>query len=204
MAPARRTAPTVRAFAIVLLAALSSVLPRCTRSRSVEAAGEPIAPPTAAERPATPVFPEPPRVPVAGPLPSTPPASPPPPPLRAVPETDRPRAIRGNVSLGRGEATGGADAIDVARVESLVRGQLGGITSCYERALRNNPTLSGRVDARFTLSDSGRASVVEARGLSEAPEVGSCIAGAIRRLAFPPPAGGTGAFTFPFTFAPGG
>ncbi len=121
-----------------------------------------------------------------------------------MPETDRPRAIRGNVSLGRGEATGGADAIDFARVESLVRGQLGGITSCYERALRNNPTLSGRVDARFTLSDSGRASVVEVRGLSEAPEVGTCIAAAIRRLAFPPPAGGTGAFTFPFTFAPGG
>jgi len=119
-------------------------------------------------------------------------------------ETDRARAVRGNVSLGRGEATGGADAMDVARVESLMRGQLGGITSCYERALRNNLTLSGRVDVRFTLSDSGRASVVEARGMPEAPEVGSCIASAIRRLAFPQPAGGAGAFTFPFTFAPGG
>ncbi len=204
MAPARRTAPTVSAFAIALLAALSSVLPRCTRTRSVEAAGEPIAPPTAAERPATLVFPEPPRVPVARPVPSTPPAPPPPPARPAVPETDRARAIRGNVSLGRGEATGGADAIDVARVESLVRGQLGGITSCYERALRNNPALSGRLDVRFTLSDSGRASVVEVRGLSEAPEVGTCIAAAIRRLAFPQPAGGTVVFTFPFTVTPGG
>jgi hypothetical protein len=165
-----------------------------------------MAPPTAVERPATPVFPEPPRVPVARPVPSTPPSpSPaPPPPLRAVTGIDRARAIRGNVSLGRGEATGGADAIDVARVDSLVRGQLGGITSCYERALRNNPALAGRLDARFALSESGRASVVEVRGLSEAPEVGSCIAAAIRRLAFPQPAGGTVVFTFPFTVTPGG
>jgi hypothetical protein len=194
VAPARRTAPTVRAFAIALLAVLTA---SCTRSRPVDTAAEPIAPPPATERPATPVFPEPPRVPVARPVPSTPPAPAPapPPPLRA---------IRGNVSLGRGEATGGADAIVVERVDALVRGQLGGITSCYERALRNNPALAGRLDARFTLSESGRASVVEVRGLSEAPEVGMCIASAIRRLAFPQPAGGTVVFTFPFTVTPGG
>jgi hypothetical protein len=119
-------------------------------------------------------------------------------------EIVRERVIRGNTSLGSGDATGGEGEIDASRVASLIRGQLGGIRSCYERALRNNPTLSGRIDVRFTIAESGRATSVTPSGMSEAPEVGTCIAGAIRRIAFPQPTGGAVEFSFPFTFNPGG
>lgn len=119
-------------------------------------------------------------------------------------EVVRERVIRGNTSLGSGDATGGEGEIDASRVASLIRGQLGGIRSCYERSLRNNPTLSGRIDVRFTIGESGRATSVSPSGMSAAPEVGTCIANAIRRIAFPRPTGGAVEFSFPFTFNPGG
>lgn len=119
-------------------------------------------------------------------------------------EIVRERVIRGNTSLGEGGAEGGEGEIDANRVASLIRGQLGGIRSCYERSLRNNPTLSGRIDVRFTIGESGRITSINASGMSEAPEVGSCISGAIRRIAFPQPSGGSVEFSFPFTFSPGG
>lgn len=119
-------------------------------------------------------------------------------------EIVRERVIRGNTSLGEGGAEGGEGEIDANRVASLIRGQLGGIRSCYERALRNNPTLAGRIDVRFTIGEAGRITTIRASGMSEAPEVGSCISGAIRRIAFPQPSGGSVEFSFPFTFSPGG
>lgn len=119
-------------------------------------------------------------------------------------EIVRERIIRGETSLGSGDATGGEGEVDANRVASLIRGQLGGIRSCYERALRNNPTLSGRIDVRFTIGGSGRATSVTPSGMSAAPEVGTCIASAIRRIAFPVPTGGSVEFSFPFTFNPGG
>jgi hypothetical protein len=119
-------------------------------------------------------------------------------------EVVRERVIRGNTNLGSGDATGGEGEIDANRVASLIRGQLGGIRSCYERSLRNNPTLNGRIDVHFTIGESGRITSITPSGMSEAPEVGSCISSAIRRIAFPQPTGGAVEFTFPFTFSPGG
>ena len=94
--------------------------------------------------------------------------------------------------------------IDAGAVARMVRGQLGGIRSCYERALRNHPTLSGRLDARFTIGVTGRITTIASRGLSEAPEVSTCVNTRLRGLIFPTPQGGAVEFSFPFTFTPGG
>jgi serine/threonine-protein kinase len=168
---------------------------------------EPPPPPTSATT-TSPVIPTPPAVAAPRPrtaaAPSPVPTQPPRAGAGAGAEIVRERMIRGNTSLGRGDVTGGEGEIDASRVASLVGGQLGGIRSCYERALRNNPTLSGRIDVRFTIAESGRATSVTPSGMSEAPEVGSCAASAIRRISFPEPRGGAVEFSFPFTFNPGG
>lgn len=115
------------------------------------------------------------------------------------------RAPRGNLNLGGGNAEDGDGQLDASRVAGLIRGQVGGIRSCYERALRNNPTLSGRVTVRFTIGTTGRVTgSPSADGLDSNPEVGSCISGIIRRLVFPSPDGGSVTFSFPFNFSPGG
>lgn len=114
------------------------------------------------------------------------------------------RRISGNASLGSGDAEGGEGTLDASRVAGVLRGQMGGIRSCYERALRNNPTLSGRLDLRFTIGTSGRVTSASASGLSAAPEVGPCVVSRIRGLVFPTPEGGSVDFSFPFNFSPGG
>ncbi len=118
-------------------------------------------------------------------------------------EVVRERVIRGSADLGSGDTLGGEGNIDAGRVASMIRGQLGGIRSCYERALRNNPTLAGRLEVRFTIGPAGRVTSASSSGLSAAPEVGSCVASRIRGLVFPQPEGGSVDFSFPFTFAPG-
>jgi hypothetical protein len=119
-------------------------------------------------------------------------------------EVVRERVIRGNANLGSGDSIGGDGTIDANRVASIIRGQLGGIKSCYERALRNNPTLAGRLEVRFTIGTTGRVTSSSSSGLAAAPEVGQCVAQRIRGLVFPQPTDGSVDFSFPFTFAPGG
>lgn len=161
--------------------------------------------------PATPAA-TPPPAPAAMPAPLHPASDPPraaaraeslsSPPSNSGGEIVRERVIRGNTNIGNVDATGGEGEIDAGRVASLIRGQMGGIRSCYVRALPNNPTLAGRIDVRFTIGESGRVTSINASGLSEAPEVGNCASSAIRRLSFPQPTGGSVDFTFPLTFSP--
>jgi hypothetical protein len=107
--------------------------------------------------------------------------------------------------LGSGEEEGGEGSLDAGRVAGVLRGNLGGIRGCYERALRNNPTLSGRLTVRFTIGTSGRVTgAPSTSGLSVAPDVGACVVNRVRGLVFPAPEGGAVEFSFPFNFAPGG
>lgn len=115
------------------------------------------------------------------------------------------RVVRGNVSLGGGgDSEGGEGTLDSNAIASGVRRSISGIRSCYERSLRNNPQLSGRLEVRFTIGGAGRVTAASTSGLDAAPEVGSCIAGVVRRIVFPAPTGGSVETSFSFNFAPGG
>ncbi len=92
-----------------------------------------------------------------------------------------------------------ADAGGVARA---LRNNLGGIRSCYERAVRNAPTLSGRIALHFTVGESGRARQVTASGMT--PEVSTCVESAVQRIVFPVPACGAESYEFPINFDIGG
>ena len=98
----------------------------------------------------------------------------------------------------------GEGTVDPSSVARIIRGQLGGIRSCYERELRNNPTLAGRLNVSFTIGTSGRITTASTSGLPAAPAVGTCVTGRLRGLVFPVPEGGSVGFDFPFTFTPGG
>jgi len=120
------------------------------------------------------------------------------------PEVVQARVIRFDADMGDVDERGGEGTVNADSVARLIRGQLGGIRSCYERELRQNPALSGRLDVNFTLGTSGRITSASTSGLSAAPRVGSCVTGRLRGLVFPVPAGGSVDFSFPFTFTPGG
>ncbi len=104
-------------------------------------------------------------------------------------------------TMAGGESDDGT--LDSGALARVVRNQLSGIRSCYDRVLRNNPTLSGRLSVNFTIGTSGRVTAASTDGLGAAPEVGSCVASVFRRMVFPTPEGGSVQSSFSFNFTPG-
>ena len=91
--------------------------------------------------------------------------------------------------------------LDPNMVAKEVRSRLGAIKACYERALKRNPNLSGKVVIHWTITQAGTVSGVDVEQdtLGDA-EVASCIKFLIARWRFPAPSGGSVDVSFPFVF----
>ncbi len=91
--------------------------------------------------------------------------------------------------------------LDPAMVAKEVRSRLGAVKACYERALKRNPNLSGKIIIHWTITQAGTVSGVdvETDTLGDA-EVASCIKLLVSHWRFPAPAGGSVEVSFPFVF----
>jgi len=91
--------------------------------------------------------------------------------------------------------------LDPNMVAKEVRSRLGAIKACYERALKRNPNLSGKVVIHWTITQAGTVSGVDVESdtLGDA-EVASCIKSLVARWRFPAPSGGSVDVSFPFVF----
>lgn len=91
--------------------------------------------------------------------------------------------------------------LDPSMVAKEVRSRLGAIKACYERALKRNPNLSGKVVIHWTITQAGTVSGVDVEQdtLGDA-EVASCIKALVARWRFPAPSGGSVDVSFPFVF----
>jgi hypothetical protein len=89
-------------------------------------------------------------------------------------------------------------------IQRIVRQNFGRFKMCYENGLRGNPSLSGRVTARFVIDRSGRVASAS-NGGSDIPDsaVVSCVVGAFAGLSFPEPEGGIVTVNYPISFSPG-
>lgn len=95
--------------------------------------------------------------------------------------------------------------VDRAALARYVRSRLKSIQSCYEKELKRNPTLKGKVVVRFVIKPSGRAGEVEIEENTLGSEaVGSCIRTTIRNWAFPFKPDSDTAVSYPFVFSPAG
>ncbi|MCA9604618.1 MAG: TonB family protein [Myxococcales bacterium] len=114
------------------------------------------------------------------------------------------RVIRGRVNSGALEEESGSGVFDPNIVTRQIRARIRAIQTCYERELRNNPTLAGRVLVRFTIQPTGTVSGATATENSTgSPAVASCVVSTISRFRFNPgPEGGSVTFAYPFVFAP--
>ena len=114
------------------------------------------------------------------------------------------RTIKGNTSVGSGGDIGGAGEFDSALVVKMIKTRIGAIRACYERELRKNPTLAGKVTIEFTIEVRGNVSGVKvADNTTGERAVGECVANAISNFRFNPgPEGGSVSFSYPFVFAP--
>ncbi|MFK7990751.1 MAG: TonB family protein [Sandaracinaceae bacterium] len=114
------------------------------------------------------------------------------------------RRIRGRVNAGALADESGSGSFDPSIVTRQIRARIRAIQTCYERELRNNPALAGRVLVRFTIQPTGTVSGATAQENSTgSPAVASCVVSTIRRFRFSPgPEGGSVTFAYPFVFAP--
>ncbi len=92
--------------------------------------------------------------------------------------------------------------LNPAMVAKEVRSRLGAVKACYERALKRNPNLSGKIVIHWTITQAGTVSGVdvETDTLGDA-EVASCIKLLVSHWRFPAPAGGSVEVSFPFVFS---
>lgn len=95
-------------------------------------------------------------------------------------------------------------SLDPKAVASYVKRRLRSITDCYNRELKRNPNLSGKIEIEFTIAESGRveSTDVVANKMGSAA-VAKCIMGRISRWRFPKPDGGSVTVSYPFIFTPG-
>lgn len=119
----------------------------------------------------------------------------------------------GNVSLGSkgdarvsGRVSAASPEVDSADVDRealarYIKARLTAIRGCYEKELKRNPTLKGKVVVRFNITPAGRAGDIRIEENSVgSSEVGECIASLMRSWVFPFKPPEEVAVQYPFLF----
>lgn len=104
---------------------------------------------------------------------------------------------------GSAAVNGGLTADQIRRV---IQRNINQVQHCYEQGLQRNPSLAGRVTVAFIISPTGavQSSSVADNSLGDSA-VGNCVAGAVRRWAFPQPdPAGVVSVRFPFNLSQSG
>jgi hypothetical protein len=93
---------------------------------------------------------------------------------------------------------------DLASITSEIRARRKAIAACYERALKQKPTLTGKLVVRFSITAAGTVSAVDIDDDTlGAPEVGACVHALVLRWRFAPPSDAPVELSFPFLFQSG-
>jgi hypothetical protein len=109
--------------------------------------------------------------------------------------------IKGDVSSGRLEDID-AGGLDPSKVASRIKAQyFRGVKQCYERALKANPKLQGKVEVSFVVGQLGTVTKVNVDGFD--PGVDQCIQAQARNWRFDKPEEGSAEFSIPFILRPG-
>jgi len=98
----------------------------------------------------------------------------------------------------------GLGKIDKAAVESVFRRRMSAIRVCYERSLKTNPDVQGKVTIRFTIGRAGTITAIEVtENTTGDAAIGTCIAQKVRSWRFAPPDEGEVTFSYPFLLQKG-
>jgi TonB family protein len=142
----------------------------------------------------------PPSVTTADPMAEPPP---PPPPIEeptAVVDAGPTRVATTNYSPCGVAKCGGA--INNA-LSSAVSARAGAARPCYERALRVNSALQGKLTVSVRVDPQGNVcSASITQDAVHSPEVSNCVTGMFRSAKFPPPTGGCMDVNIPLNFTP--
>jgi pSer/pThr/pTyr-binding forkhead associated (FHA) protein len=112
------------------------------------------------------------------------------------------RKIKGRViKLKRQSKIKGQGTLSREEIQRVIDRNIGQIQVCYERALRKNPSIHGKVQLEWIIKTNGRVGVVKtARSTLASAAAVSCMSKAVKRWRFPKPRGGTVIVNYPFIF----
>jgi outer membrane biosynthesis protein TonB len=95
--------------------------------------------------------------------------------------------------------------VDRDALARYVKARLKAIQNCYEKELKRNPSLKGKVVVRFSIKPSGRTGDIDIEENTLGNEaVGSCIRTVIRSWVFPFKPDSEVPVAYPFVFSPAG
>ena len=91
--------------------------------------------------------------------------------------------------------------LDASKIARVIRRKQRAVQDCYERELKRDPDVAGKIEIEITIGESGRVESAEVVSNSTgSPAIGSCAVSRIKRWRFPKPDGGSVTFMAPFTF----
>jgi len=109
--------------------------------------------------------------------------------------------IRGGVTMQAPDVE--SKDVDREKLAAYVRSRKGAIQQCYEKELKRNPSLKGKVVVRFSITPAGRTSDIDVEENTLGNEaVASCIKTTIRGWVFPFKPDSEVPVAYPFVFAP--
>ena len=109
--------------------------------------------------------------------------------------------IRAKVATKGPSKTIGTGKLAKSAIASVVKRRIRSVQSCYERELKKDPNLSGKVTVQFTIGTVGRVTSAKITvNTTKSRSVGTCITGLIGRWRFPKPEGGAVTVAYPFVF----
>jgi hypothetical protein len=115
---------------------------------------------------------------------------------------DEPGAAGAAADATAPEAFKTSGALSPSQIGMVVKSKIARVQTCYERALKSDPELEGKVVVTVAVDGAGKARAeVRDDGLAPAT-VAACVAGTLARLKYPASGGGEVAAVFPFVFSP--
>ena len=88
-------------------------------------------------------------------------------------------------------------------IRDVVRGSFGGLGTCYENALTQNPALEGNITVKFVIHQDGSVSDAERESatIGDAAMV-ACVVNHFATIQFPASSGGDATVIYPLMFSP--
>lgn len=107
--------------------------------------------------------------------------------------------ITANVRTGQLSGQTGVGKVDPQAVASVFSRRKSAIKSCYEKELRRDSKISGRVVLKFTIGPAGRITDISAtQNTTGVDSIAQCMVEKVQGWKFDPPEGGAVTFTYPF------
>jgi hypothetical protein len=114
---------------------------------------------------------------------------------------DEPPASAGGSAKGDEHPAAATGRLSPELIARVVRQNFSHMRACYERGLKKNPKLEGKVTVRFVIAGDGTVSVAGSKETDlPDPEVVECVVRATKDLVFPRPEGGPVEVKYPIVF----